>query len=164
MLLNIRSLIKDDYEAVRRIYQEGIATGVATFETTAPDWSGFDEKYHPHSRFVILSENKVILGWAALYPVSKRHVYRGVAELSIYIAASARGRGIGDRLLKRLIESSEQHKIWTLQANIFSENEASIRLHQNNGFRVVGFREKIAQLNNSWKNNVLLERRSIQIL
>ena len=162
MLLETRKLNQEDYQAVRAIYLEGISTGLATFETEAPDWNAFDQKCLSHSRLVVLID-KEIGGWATLSAVSKRPVYRGVAEVSVYVGRLARGKGIGGFLLKKLIKSSERNGIWTLQANIFSENIASIILHQNNGFRLVGRREKIAQLNGVWKDNLLFERRSLQI-
>ncbi len=154
----LRPLIKADYEAVKRIYEEGIRTQLATFEMMAPDWEAWNEKNLPFCRFVAVL-NDQIEGWVALSPVSKREVYRGVAEVSIYISEEYRGQGIGNRLMKLLIEQSKKEVIWTLQSNIFSENEASLKLHLQNGFRIVGIRERIGQLNGVWKDNILLEKR-----
>jgi L-amino acid N-acyltransferase YncA len=158
-LISIAKLEREHWSSVRRIYEEGIATGNATFETTAPDWRAFDESHLPACRFVA-SERGRVIGWAALSPVSGRCVYGGVTEVSVYIARECRGRGVGDDLLARLIEESERHGIWTLQAGIFPENEASIRLHKKHGFREVGRRTRIGQLHGRWRDVVLLERRS----
>jgi phosphinothricin acetyltransferase len=155
----LRPLIKADYEAVKRIYEEGIRTQLATFETTAPDWESWDDKNLPFCRFVAVLDDQIV-GWVALSPVSKREVYRGVAEVSIYTGAAFRGQGIGNKLMNLLIEQSKKEGIWTLQSNIFIENEASLKLHLRNGFRIVGIRERIGQLNNGeWKDNILLEKR-----
>jgi phosphinothricin acetyltransferase len=156
----IAPLTPADWPSVRAIYLEGIATGDATFETAAPDWPEWDAKHLPHSRLVARRAGDV-LGWAALSPVSSRPVYRGVAEVSIYVAARARGQGIGKTLLAALINESERHGIWTLQAGIFPENAASIDLHQKAGFRLVGTRERIGQTPAGvWRDTVLLERRT----
>jgi phosphinothricin acetyltransferase len=154
----IRPLKKTDYEAVKRIYQEGIDTQMATFETTVPNWKNWDNKNLQICRFVVVLEDE-IAGWTALSPVSKRTVYNGVAEVSIYIGERFRGQGIGDKLMKHLIGNVQKEGIWTLQANIFSENETSLKLHLRNGFRIVGVREKIGQLFSVWKDNILLEKR-----
>jgi L-amino acid N-acyltransferase YncA len=143
----------DDWPEVRRIYEEGIATGQATFETEAPDWATWDAAHHPAPRLVARDDK--IIGWAALSPVSRRAVYRGVAEVSVYV--SERGRGVGDALLGALIEAATD--FWTLQASVFPENEASVKLHLKHGFRVVGRREKIAQHHGIWRDTLLLERR-----
>ena len=148
-----------DWPAVRSIYEEGIATGHATFETAAPDWPEWDARHLPHSRLVARADGAV-LGWAALSPVSSRCVYGGVAEVSIYVAARARGQGVGRALLAALIAESEHQGIWTLQAGIFPENLPSIALHRRAGFRVVGVRERIGCLRGTWRDTVLLERRS----
>ncbi len=161
-MLLIRSLEREDYAVVRKIYEEGIATKLATFETKTPDWPSFNVKFLEHSRIVAVREKK-ICGWATLSAVSKRPVYRGVAEVSIYVGQAARGQGVGDALLKALIEASETNGIWTLQAVIFAENESSVRLHKKHDFRLVGRREKIAQLHGIWKNTLLLERRSKKV-
>jgi L-amino acid N-acyltransferase YncA len=149
----------EDWGGVRSIYREGIATGNATFETDVPEWQEWDRRHLGDCRFVARREGQVV-GWGALSPVSSRCVYAGVAEVSIYVAASARGEGIGKTLLRTLIEESERQGIWTLQAGVFPENEASIALHKAWGFREVGYREKIGQMNGHWRDVILLERRS----
>jgi len=155
-IVNMRA---EDWPAVEKIYRQGIATENATFETESPEWKNWNANHHAHSRLVARHEQRV-LGWAALSPVSARRVYAGVAEVSIYIAEAARGKGIGKGLLSALIEQSEQNGIWTLQAGIFPENTASITLHKSCGFREVGRREKIGQLKGVWRDVILLERRS----
>lgn len=149
----------DDWPEVRRIYAEGIATGNATFETEVPSWDAWDRGHRADCRWVA-REGSGLLGWAALSPVSGRCVYAGVAEVSVYVGAAARGRGVGRILLAALIDSSERQEIWTLQAGIFPENEASIRLHHSLGFREVGRRERIGAMNGRWRDVALLERRS----
>jgi L-amino acid N-acyltransferase YncA len=149
----------EDWGDVRSIYQEGIATGNATFETDAPEWQEWDVRHLRDCRFVARRERQVV-GWGALSPVSSRCVYAGVAEVSLYVTASARGEGIGKTLLRTLIEASERQGIWTLQAGVFPENEASIALHKACGFREVGYRERIGQMNGYWRDVILLERRS----
>jgi L-amino acid N-acyltransferase YncA len=152
----------DDWPAVREIYQDGIDTGDATFETAAPDWEAWDAKHLASCRLVV-REGSQVLGWAALSPVSARPVYRGVAEVSVYVSGRARGRGIGSMLLNQLVAASEEHGIWTLQASIFPENRASIALHQRAGFRIVGTRERIACREGRWRDTVLMERRSARL-
>jgi phosphinothricin acetyltransferase len=147
------------WDDVRRIYVEGLATGQASFETSAPDWLAWDAGHLPQSRLVA-ARNARIIGWAALSPVSRRQVYAGVAEVSVYVARQAHGQGIGRLLLDRLIASSERAGIWTLQASIFPENAASVRLHETRGFRLVGRRERIAQHHGVWRDTVIYERRS----
>jgi phosphinothricin acetyltransferase len=156
--IRILPMLPTHWPAVERIYLEGIATDNATFETESPGWEGWDAKHHRQSRLIAI-QGEDLLGWAALSPVSARRVYAGVAEVSIYVASSARGKGIGRELLRALIEESEQNGIWTLQAGIFPENRASIALHQAHGFREVGRRERIGQLKGVWRDVVLLERR-----
>jgi L-amino acid N-acyltransferase YncA len=148
-----------DWEAVRAIYREGIATGNATFETDVPDWEAWDRNHLRACRLVAKVDGRVV-GWAALTPYSSRRAYAGVAGLSIYVSASARGQGIGRALLGALIEASEQAGLWTLQAGIFPENAASLALHRACGFREVGRRERIGRLNGVWRDVVLMERRS----
>ena len=148
-----------DWSAVERIYLEGIATGNATFETESPGWEKWNSAHHPHSR-LIAKDGDALVGWAALSPVSTRRVYAGVAEVSVYVAASAQRKGIGRLLLTELIRQSEQNGTWTLQAGVFPENAASIALHKSLGFREVGRRMKIGQLRGRWRDTVLLERRS----
>ena len=150
----------DDWESVRLIYLEGIATRVATFETVAPSWPLWDSSHLGFARLVSIDLDESITGWAALAPVSARSVYSGVAEVSVYVAAGSRGKGIGRALLKQLIIESEQDGIWTLQASVFPENGASIALHHSCGFRDVGIRERIAQLDGVWRNTLLMERRA----
>lgn len=151
----------EDWPAVKEIYRQGIATGMATFETDVPGWNQWDENHLAHSR--LIAKGNEILGWAALSPVSGRCVYGGVAEVSVYIAEKARGRGIGKKLLNTLIENSEENGIWTLQAGIFAENEASIKLHKKCGFKIVGKREKLGKLKDIWKDVLLMERRSKRV-
>ena len=155
----IDSLRNQDWEFVRAIYLEGIETGQATFETEAPDWDRWDAGHSPQCRLVARSGDGV-LGWAALSPVSRREAYAGVAEVSVYVAASARGRGVGGALMRALIEASERHGVWTLQSSIFPENHASVILHLKHGFREVGRRERIARHHGVWRDTVVLERRS----
>jgi phosphinothricin acetyltransferase len=155
----IESMREDDWEQVRGIYQQGIAAGNATFETQAPTWESWDCSHHRTGRLVARLGGE-ILGWAALSPVSGRCVYAGVAEVSVYVAAKHHGMGLGKALLKALIEASEENGIWTLQAGVFPENQASLILHERMGFRVVGRRERIGRLNGIWRDVVLLERRS----
>jgi phosphinothricin acetyltransferase len=149
----------EDWDAVRAIYLEGIATGNSTFEQSAPDWNTWDHGHLLSCRLVARAGDE-ILGWTALSPVSRRQVYAGVAEFSIYVAERARGRGIGAALLKALIEVSEREGIWTLQSGIFPENSASLALCRRFGFRVVGTRERIGCLDGRWRDVLLLERRS----
>lgn len=152
-------MLPADWPAVRAIYLEGIATGNATFETEAPEWERWDAAHRPDCRFVAV-ENDAVVAFAALSPVGVRRVYAGVAEVSVYVAPAARGAGAGSALLQELIGASEQAGIWTLQAGIFPENEASLRLHQRHGFRILGTRERIGLLAGIWRNVNLLERRS----
>ena len=155
----IDALRPEDWEAVRRIYLEGLATGNASFETEAPPWAQWDESHHAHSRLVARRGGEV-LGWAALAPVSRRRCYAGVAEVSIYVAAAARGAGVGKALLRAVIAASERHGLWTLQGATFAENAASLRLQESCGFRVLGRRERVAQRDGVWRDTVLTERRS----
>jgi L-amino acid N-acyltransferase YncA len=149
----------NDWEQVRAIYLEGIATGLATFETEAPSWEKWDAAHLPTCRLVA-RRGETVLAWAALSPVSSRRVYAGVAEVSIYVGTNHRGQGLGQKLLEALIAASEQHGIWTLQAGIFADNRASLALHQRSGFREVGRRERIGRLPGTWRDVALLERRS----
>jgi L-amino acid N-acyltransferase YncA len=158
----IRPMSAGDWERVREIYLEGIESGHATFETQAPSWEEWDQNHQQFARLV-LSKNNVISGWAALSKVSRRVVYNGVAEVSVYVAAQARGQGFGWKLLQRLVEESEAHGVWTLQASIFPENVASISLHRQCGFREVGRRERIAKLKGVWRDTVLMEKRSTKV-
>jgi phosphinothricin acetyltransferase len=148
-----------DWEQVRAIYLEGIRSGHSTFETDAPTWDQWDASHLSIVRLVIRNGDRVV-GWAALSPVSKRHAYRGVAEVTVYVTENNRGQGLGRVLLEQLIEAAERNGIWTLQASIFPENTASVELHLRCGFREVGRRERIAMLNGVWRDTLLFERRS----
>lgn len=150
---------QEHWEQVKQIYESGIATGIATFETTAPGWEKWNDGHLTFARLVAVDNNEVV-GWAALSPVSSRCVYGGVAEVSVYVADKHKGKGIGKLLLQKLIKESESNGIWTLQAGIFTDNAASVKLHEKVGFRVIGHREKIGKLNDIWKDNYILERRS----
>jgi L-amino acid N-acyltransferase YncA len=157
----VREMRNDDSQSVLEIYRMGLETRNATFETRVPSWQEWDSKHFNHSRFV--SEvNGLIAGWAALTPFSIRDAYKGVAEISIYVATDYRGKKIGSELMKHLIVSSESNGIWTLFSSVFPENEATIRLHEKFGFRVIGRREKIAMLDGKWRDTILLERRSLK--
>lgn len=157
--MTIQNLEPARYPAVKKIYEEGIATGNATFQSEAPSWDEWNNSHLQHSHLVAI-ENDEALGWAALTPVSGRCVYAGVAEVSVYVSVNARGKGIGKLLLKKLIEDSEKHNIWTLQAGVFPENSSSLKIHEATGFRKIGLREKIGKMKGVWRDTVLLERRS----
>lgn len=161
--MTIQPLLPEHWPTVRKIYEQGIATGDATFQTDAPDWGEWDLSHLSYSRLAAL-ENEEVIGWVALTPVSGRCVYAGVAEISVYVDPRHHGKGIGKTLMQAVIVDSEAHGIWTLQAGIFPENVASIRLHETVGFRVVGVREKIGKMNGRWRDTVFLERRSSHIL
>jgi len=160
--MEIATMLPEHWPSVKKIYEEGIATGNATFQTAAPEWEEWDAAHVKNSRLVLIESEK-ILGWAALTAVSGRCVYAGVGEVSVYVGADARGKGVGKKLLQALIEESEKHNFWTLQAGIFPENEASIKIHEDCGFRLIGRREKIGQMNGLWRDTLLLERRSTSI-
>ena len=151
-----------DWEDVRRIYAEGIATGNATFETAPPSREAWDASHRKDCRLVA-REGDTVVGWAALSPVSDRCAYGGVAEVSVYVAGSARGRGVGRALLSELVRASEEAGLWTLQAGIFPENAASIAIHHACGFRTVGVRERLGRLAGAWRDVALLERRSVRV-
>jgi L-amino acid N-acyltransferase YncA len=157
--LELRELTHEDWPAVKAIYEQGIARGHATFELEAPSWNDWDRSHLEGHRLVALQDSAVV-GWAALAPVSERCVYGRVTENSVYVADSAQGRGIGRALLEELVARAERDGIWTIQAGIFPENEASIELHTRCGFRVVGVRERIGQHHGVWRDVVLMERRS----
>lgn len=159
MSLDIVEMTPDDWEAVKTIYLEGIATGQATFETEAPAWEPWDAAHHGFGRLVARRGGRVV-GWAALSPVSRRACYAGVAEVSVYVAADTRGQGVGRALLMAEVAESERRGIWTLQGATFAENEASLRLQRQCGFRVIGRRERVARLGGVWRDTVLTERRS----
>lgn len=158
MAVYIDAMTDQDWPQVLEIYLEGLATGVGSFETEAPSWDQWNAARLSHSRLV--ARDGGVLGWAALSPFSKRSCYAGVAEVGIYVAARARGRGIGRALLKALIESAESHGIWTLQGATMANNVASLALQASCGFRVVGRRERIAKRDGQWQDTILTERRS----
>lgn len=157
--ITIDSMTRADWPQVEAIYREGIATGNATFETVTPTWDAWDAA-HLDSCRLVAREGDQVLGWAALTPVSGRCVYAGVAEVSVYVAEAARGRGVGKALLRALVAASEEAGLWTLQAGILRENATSIALHEKCGFRVVGVRDRLGQLHGIWRDVVLMERRS----
>lgn len=156
--LTIRPMLASDWPEVAEIYLQGINTGNATFQTEIPGWSNWDQSHSQQARLVA-QHNSKLLGWVALAPISARAVYRGVAEVSIYVAQQARQLGVGHHLLAEIIKLSEANGYWTLQAGILAENQASLSLHRNLGFREVGYRERMGQLNGVWRNVILLERR-----
>jgi L-amino acid N-acyltransferase YncA len=155
----IDKMTAEDWDEVRAIYLEGLATKDASFEFEAPSWEEWDKKHHQDCRLVYRAGSRV-LGWAALSPTSARWVYRGVAEVSIYITEGTRGEGLGRTLLDALIECAEANGFWTLQAGIFPENVPSVKLHERCGFRLVGRREKVGKHFGVWRDTVILERRS----
>jgi L-amino acid N-acyltransferase YncA len=157
--LLIRALTEGDWAEVAAIYAEGIATGNATFEQAVPNWESWDAGHLAEHRLVA-EEAGSVLGWAGLSPVSDRCCYAGVAENSVYVAETARRRGVGTALLRALVGGAEQAGIWTIQTGIFPENETSLLLHRRCGFRVVGVRERLGQLDGEWRDVLLLERRS----
>lgn len=159
MTIKIETMKAIDWEQVRDIYIEGIETGNATFQQEAPTWEEWDMSHLFECRFVARSEGDV-LGWCALTPVSSRCVYRGVAEVSVYVGVKSQGRGVGSLLMDELVRASEENGIWTLQSGIFPENTGSIYLHKKFGFREVGVRERIGKMNGVWRDNLFFERRS----
>ena len=161
----LRPMGPADWPAVQRIFQEGIDTGHATFESNAPDWESFDASRLQAHRLVAVSAESKVLGWAAVSAVSSRPAYAGVVEHSVYVAAEARGLGLGKALLQALIDSTERAGIWTIQSSIFPENHSSLRIHETVGFRVIGHRSRIAKMTHGptagqWRDTLLLERRS----
>ena len=158
-MTKIRPLSPLDWPVIKRIYQEGLATGIATFETQAPaTWELWDQKYLAPCRWGV-EEDADLAAWIALTPFSKRGVYRGVAEISVYVGEEFRGKGYGKALMRQVIEEAPDQGFWTLQSAIFAQNKASIQLHKQLGFREVGVRERIAQRDGQWHDNVLLEKR-----
>ncbi|NND16006.1 MAG: N-acetyltransferase [Eudoraea sp.] len=160
--MKLRPMQPSDWREVARIYAEGMATGYATFEQEVPAYEHWDQNHLSNCRLVAEIEGQV-QGWAALSAVSNRCVYGGVAEVSVYVAETARGLGVGKALMQELINQSEEAGLWTLQAGIFPENTASIILHKKMGFRKIGHRERVGKLDHEWKDNVLFERRSIKV-
>jgi L-amino acid N-acyltransferase YncA len=156
--VHVRPLHPDDYPAVAAVFADGLATGSATFETVVPSWDEWDAAHLPEHRFVAELDGEVA-GWVAVVPYSRRPVYRGVGEESVYVAEHARGRGVGRALLEAVIASARAGGLWTLQAGIFPDNVASLELHRRLGFREVGVRERIGQLDGLWRDVVLLELR-----
>ena len=162
-MITLAPMLPEHWDHVRRIHEEGIATGEATFETeSAPDWQSWSDEHLEYARFVALSVDRIV-GWAALTPVSDRCVYAGVAEVSVYVGEDARGQGVGSLLMASLISESEKNGLWTLQAGIFDGNDASVTLHEKNGFRVVGVRKRLGKLQGRWRDVLLLERRSDKV-
>jgi L-amino acid N-acyltransferase YncA len=157
-MVAVRAMAPSDWPAVARIYAEGIATRVATFETDVPGWEAWDDAHLAAPRFVA-DAGEDVLGWIAVSPVSRREAYRGVVEHSVYVAESARGMGVGRALLEALVAAAAEHEIWTIQTSILEANAASIALHEAVGFRVVGRRERIARLDGAWRDTLLLELR-----
>ena len=158
--MELQAMRPDDWPAVRAIYEAGIATGNATFETSVPEWPAWDAVHLTDHRLVARDDDGRVIGWVALAPVSDRCVYAGVAEDSIYVAPQAQRRRVGRVLLAAVLASAEQAGIWTVQTGIFPENEPSVRLHQSCGFRVVGVRERLGRLHGRWRDVLLMERRS----
>jgi phosphinothricin acetyltransferase len=161
-MITIQPMQAGQASILLEIYRQGILSGMATFETSVPEWSVFDAKYLPHSRIIAMEEGE-ITGWAALSPVSSRDCYQGVAEVSVYVATAHQRKGIGRILLMALIEESEKNNIWSLLSVIHEENRASIHLHEQGGFRYIGYRERIAQLDGIWRTTVMMERRSSSV-
>ncbi len=157
--MKLVTISEKNYADVSKIYGEGLATGKATFETEIPSWEKWDSGHLSFGRILAIEDDNA-LGWAALSPVSSRCVYGGVAEVSVYVSEKARGKGVGEFLLNKLIAISEENNIWSLQSSIFSENKASYKLHNKCGFRKIGFKERVGQLHGAWKDNILFERRS----
>jgi L-amino acid N-acyltransferase YncA len=157
--LEIAEMAPADWELVRAIYVDGIASGQATFEVDPPTWDEWDAAHHPFARLVARLDARIV-GWAALCPVSRRACYAGVAEVSVYVAADHRSQRIGRELLLAAIAESERRGIWTLQGATFAENDASLRLQRACGFREIGRRERIGRLRGVWRDTILMERRS----
>lgn len=158
-MIKIRPFVKSDFPSVKDIYQQGIDSGDATFQEQAKGYDDWNESLLPNCRLVAENNGQVI-GWAALSSASNRCVYSGIAEVSVYVSSNSQGSGVGNSLLDALIKASEEEGIWTLQAGIFPENKASIHIHSKNGFKVLGIREKLGQMNGIWRDIVFMERRS----
>lgn len=157
--VQIRPMTADDWPGAAEVYREGILTGDATFNSEVPTWEAWDCGHIVSCRLVAV-DGSGLLGWTALTPVSDRCVYGGVAELAVYVAARARGRGVGRALLDALVTASEAAGIWSLQSGIFPENVGSVRLHERAGFRLVGRRERLGQMGGQWRDVLMFERRS----
>jgi len=155
----VRAMKQSDSVRVLEIYKAGLDTKNSTFETVVPSWEDWDSRHLTHSRYVF-EENGQLSGWVALSPFSSRQAYKGVAEVSIYVDPRWHGKKIASRLMDQMIQSSELNGIWTLFSSVFPENEATLRLHKKFGFRIIGKRERIAQLDGNWRDTILLERRS----
>ena len=162
MILTFERLEPEDWQAVRTIYQEGIDSGQATFETEVPSLEEWNASKLSACRLIARVDGSTA-GWAALSPVSQRQVYAGIAEVSVYVSGAVRGRGVGRALLQEVVDSSERAGFWMLQAVMFPENEASVALHRACGFRLVGKREKVAQYHGIWRDTILMERRSRKV-
>lgn len=160
MNYELREILPSDEVRVLEIFRQGIESGMATFETVIPNAEVWSMDYFNDCRWVLENESDEVVGWCALKLISKKECFKGVAEVSIYLDNKYQNKGLGSVLLKKMILDSENHGFWTLQVNIFSENEASIKFHQKNGFRIVGIRKKLAKLNGEWKDVILLEKRS----
>ncbi|MEU4478997.1 N-acetyltransferase family protein [Micromonospora sp. NPDC023966] len=158
--VTVRPMTSDDADRVLAIYQAGLDGGDASFETTAPTWTAFDEVKLPDHRLVAVDADDIVIGWVAVSPTSSRAVYAGVVEHSVYVDPAAQGRGVARLLLDALIASTEAAGIWTIQSGVFPENTASLALHQRVGFRVIGTRERVGRHHGRWRDVVLLERRS----
>lgn len=158
-MIEIQPMLPEHAIQVLAIYEQGIASRNATFETETPDWPHFDTKFLPHTRLIAKEDND-ILGWGAIMPVSTRPCYKGVAEVSVYVQSGHQRKGVGRELLLAMIKESEKNGIWSLLSVIHEENRASIHLHEQCGFRYIGYREKIAQLDGTWRTTVMMEKRS----
>jgi L-amino acid N-acyltransferase YncA len=162
MTSEIRLFLPSDWLDVSRIYEQGLLTRNATFETEVPPYEQWIKKFHAHLLWVIIVEGKVA-GWLGLQPVSNRKVYEGVVEVTIYIDQNNQGSGLGKKLMRHMISESEKVGVWTLYASIFPENTSSVYLHKSHGFREIGYREKIGMLHGKWRNTILFERRSTSV-
>jgi L-amino acid N-acyltransferase YncA len=161
-MITIQPMLASQSAQVLEIYRHGIQSGMATFETEVPEWNVFEKKYLPHSRIIAQLQEEIV-GWAALSPVSQRDCYNGVAEVSVYVHGNHQRQGIGRELLLALISESEKNEIWSLLSVIHEENRASIHLHEQCGFRFIGYREKIAMLDGIWRTTIMMEKRSRKV-
>ena len=161
-MISIQPMLAGQSAGILEIYRHGIESGMATFETEVPEWNVFEKKYLQHSRIVAMVDD-VLAGWAALSPVSSRSCYDGVAEVSVYVHGGHQRQGIGRELLTSLIHQREENGIWSLLSVIHEENRASIHLHEQCGFRYIGYRERIAMLDGIWRTTVMMEKRSKKI-